>query len=133
MKNSQQQLGNEDKVTLHKNINLVPRLLSHFHMMLFFWWCHLYREDFWYLLIYNLQSVVCSLQSANVIHRIFSNLNSPHKNTVLRNHVCSIKTYLFHSEKNQQEILTHTVVLCILPQNNVMFGEIHTISARIRS
>ena len=52
-------------------------LLSHFHTMLYFSWCHLYLEDFWCLLIYNLQSVVCSLQSAvcslqsaNVIHRI---------------------------------------------------------------
>ena len=26
-----------------------------------------------------------------------------------------------------QEILTHTAVLCILPENNVMFGEFHTI------
>ena len=39
-------------------------LLSHFHTMLYFSWCHLYQEDFWCLLIYNLQSVVCSLQSA---------------------------------------------------------------------
>ena len=36
MKNSQQHLGNEAHVTLCKNINLVPRLLSHFHMILFF-------------------------------------------------------------------------------------------------
>ena len=32
--------------------------------MLYFWWCHLYWEDFWCLLICILQSVVCSLQSA---------------------------------------------------------------------
>ena len=32
--------------------------------------------------------------------KIFSNLNSPHKNTVLRNWVCSIKTCLFRSETN---------------------------------
>ena len=29
VKNSQQHLGNEANVTLRKNINLVPRLLSH--------------------------------------------------------------------------------------------------------
>ena len=44
--------------------------------MLHFWWCHLYWEHFWCLLICilqsvvcSLQSVVCSLQSANAIHR----------------------------------------------------------------
>ena len=31
---------------------------------------------------------------------MFSNLNSPHKNTVLRNWVCSIKTCVFRSETN---------------------------------
>ena len=36
MKNSQQHLGNEANVTLRKNINLVPRLLSHLHTMLYF-------------------------------------------------------------------------------------------------
>ena len=30
--------------------------------------------------------------------KIFSNLNSLHKNTVLRNRACSITTCLFHSE-----------------------------------
>ena len=29
-------LGNEANVTLRKNINLVPRLLSHFHTMVVF-------------------------------------------------------------------------------------------------
>ena len=47
MKNSQQHLGNETNVTLRKNINLVPRLLSHFRTM-----------------FYNLQSAVCSLRFA---------------------------------------------------------------------
>ena len=64
MKNSQQHLGNEANVTLRKNINLGPRLFSHFHAMLYFWWCHLYQKDFWCLLICNLQSAVCSLQSS---------------------------------------------------------------------
>ena len=34
------------------------------HTMLYFWWCHLYWEDFWCLLICILQSVVCGLRSA---------------------------------------------------------------------
>ena len=38
MKNSQQHLGNEAIVTLRKNINLVPRLLSYSHTMLYCWW-----------------------------------------------------------------------------------------------
>ena len=33
MKNSQQRLGNKANVTLRKNINLVRRLLSHFHIL----------------------------------------------------------------------------------------------------
>ena len=36
---------------------------------------------------------------------VFSNLNSLHKNTVLRNRVCSITTGLFF----QKQILTHTI------------------------
>ena len=36
IKNSQQHLGNEANVILRKNINLVLRLLSHFHTMLYF-------------------------------------------------------------------------------------------------
>ena len=35
MKNGQQHLRNEAIATLRKNINLVPRLLSHSHTMLF--------------------------------------------------------------------------------------------------
>ena len=75
MKNSQQHLGNEANVSLRKNINVVPRLLSHFHTMsLFlmvspllgrFFVCFNLQSEFC-----GLQSVVCGLQSGNVIHRL---------------------------------------------------------------
>ena len=74
MKNSQQHLGNEANVTLRKNINLVPRLLSHFlHNVIFLMTSPLLGR---FLVSFNLQSAicglqsaVCGLQSANVIHR----------------------------------------------------------------
>ena len=63
--NSQQHLENEANVTLRKNINL--------GYFLTFTRCYIFdgvtfvRKFFW-CLFYNLQSAVCSLQSANVIH-----------------------------------------------------------------
>ena len=87
MKNSQQHLGNEANVTLRKNINLVPRLLSHTIFLVIFLMVspllgrflvsfNLQSANLWsavYSLqsaVCGLQSAVCDLQSANVIHRV---------------------------------------------------------------
>ena len=67
MKNSKQHFGNEANVTLQKNINLVPKAtfpLS--HDFIFLKTSPLLGRC---LVSFNLQSAICGLQFANVIHR----------------------------------------------------------------
>ena len=62
MKNSQQHFGNEANVTLHKNINLVPKAtFSLSHDFIFLKTSPLLGR---FLVSFNLQSAICSLQSA---------------------------------------------------------------------
>ena len=67
---------------------------------------------------------------------IFLNLNSLHKNTVLRYHVCSITTCLFHSETKRYTMkywfyigYMHTVVLF----ENMYFYSTYSIKTKILS
>ena len=62
MKNSQQHFGNEANVTLHKNINLVPKPnFSLSHDFIFLKTSPLLGR---FLVSFNLQSAICGLQSA---------------------------------------------------------------------
>ena len=58
--------------------------------------------------------------------QIFSNLNSQHKNTVLRNRVCSITTCLVHSETTKYWLIAwkYVFLLDVLNENenNTMLG-----------
>ena len=98
MKNSQQHLG------------LRPTwLLSHFHSMLYFSWCHLYYEDFWCLLIYKLQSVVCGLQSPVCsLQSAVCGLQSAVCS--LQSAVCSLQSAnVIHRQKDQQLLFSSQV------------------------
>ena len=62
MKNSQQHFGNEANITLHKNINIVPKAtFSLSHDFIFLKTSPLLGR---FLVSFNLQSAICSLQSA---------------------------------------------------------------------
>ena len=66
------------------------------------------------------------------IYNIFSNLNSLHKNTVLRNRVCSITTCLFRSETKRYTMkYRRTPQYCL--KNNVHFYCMYSIKIKILS
>ena len=98
MNNSEKHFGNEANVTLHKNINLVPKAtFSLSHDFIFLKTSPLLGR---FLVSFNfqsaicgLQSAVCGLQSANIIHRVFSAV-SVNPVTSKMNMSCTEKLFL---------------------------------------
>ena len=91
MNNSEKHFGNEANVTLHKNINLVPKATFSLSQDFIFLKTSPLLGRF--LVSFNFQSAICGLQSANIIHRVFSAV-SVNPVTSKMNMSCTEKLFL---------------------------------------